>query len=163
MGCWAAGTPNCPVPRIPAFPSFSARQRERRHQIRHVAVLHTERVARNFDDRRTAEYVQEDLDAPPRRQHPQHDGFDSAKCALAHHNFCPRKKPVFHRQRFFRFKALSQLFDHLDPESSLQLVVDHDPRPLRYQLEARHGSRCNWSYLEQGPEIWRVRLRHLRD
>lgn len=62
-----------------------------------------------------------------------------------------------------RHAILSQLFDHLDPESSLQLVVDHDPRPLRYQLEARHGSRCNWCYLEQGPEVWRVRLRHLRD
>ena len=36
-----------------------------------------------------------------------------------------------------RHAILSQLFDHLDPESSLQLVVDHDPRPLRYQLEAQ--------------------------
>jgi uncharacterized protein (DUF2249 family) len=34
---------------------------------------------------------------------------------------------------------ICQLFDHLDPKSSLQLVVDHDPRPLRYQLETRHG------------------------
>jgi uncharacterized protein (DUF2249 family) len=62
-----------------------------------------------------------------------------------------------------RHGIISQLFDHLDPESSLQLVVDHDPRPLRYQLEARHGSRCDWSYLEQGPDVWRVRLRHLLD
>jgi len=62
-----------------------------------------------------------------------------------------------------RHGIISQLFDHLDPDRSLQLVVDHDPRPLRYQLEARHGSRCNWSYLEQGPDVWRVRLRHLRD
>ncbi len=60
-----------------------------------------------------------------------------------------------------RHAIITQLFDHLDPESSLQLVVDHDPRPLRYQLEARHGS--SWSYLEQGPDVWRVRLRHLRE
>ena len=46
--------------------------------------------------------------------------------------------------------------------TSLQIVVDHDPKPLRLQLEARHGSRCNWSYLEKGPDIWRVRLRLLR-
>ena len=62
-----------------------------------------------------------------------------------------------------RHAIITQLFDHLGPESSLQLVVDHDPRPLRYQLEARHGSRCNWSYLEQGPDVWRVRLKHLRE
>lgn len=62
-----------------------------------------------------------------------------------------------------RHAIITQLFDHLGPESSLQLVVDHDPRPLRYQLEARHGSRCNWSYLEQGPDEWRVRLKHLRE
>jgi uncharacterized protein (DUF2249 family) len=63
----------------------------------------------------------------------------------------------------YRHGIICQLFDHLDPKSSLQLVVDHDPRPLRYQLEARHGLRCNWSYLEQGPDVWRVRLRHMRD
>jgi uncharacterized protein (DUF2249 family) len=63
----------------------------------------------------------------------------------------------------YRHGIICQLFDHLGPESSLQLVVDHDPRPLRYQLEAMHGSRCNWSYLEQGPDIWRVRLKHMRD
>jgi uncharacterized protein (DUF2249 family) len=62
-----------------------------------------------------------------------------------------------------RHGLIGQLFDHLDPASSLQLVVDHDPRPLRYQLEARYGARCDWSYLEQGPDVWRVRLRHLQD
>ena len=62
-----------------------------------------------------------------------------------------------------RHGIIGQLFDHLDPESSLQLVVDHDPRPLRYQLEARHGSCCDWAYLEQGPDVWRVRLRHPRN
>ena len=54
-----------------------------------------------------------------------------------------------------------QIFDHLAPESSLQLIADHDPRPLRFQLEAKHGTRCDWSYIEQGPDVWRVRLRHL--
>jgi uncharacterized protein (DUF2249 family) len=61
-----------------------------------------------------------------------------------------------------RHGIIFQLFDHLGPESSLQLVVDHDPKPLRYQLEARHGRLCDWCYLEQGPDVWRVRLRHLQ-
>lgn len=57
-----------------------------------------------------------------------------------------------------RHTVVLQLFAHLDPDSALQLVVDHDPKPLRYQLEARHGDRCRWIYLEEGPDTWRVRL-----
>jgi uncharacterized protein (DUF2249 family) len=62
-----------------------------------------------------------------------------------------------------RHDLLLKLFDNLDSESSLQIMSDHDPRPLRFQLETLHGARCAWSYLEQGPDLWRVRLRHLRN
>lgn len=61
-----------------------------------------------------------------------------------------------------RHAIIFRLFDHLGPESSLQLIADHDPRPLRFQLEAKHGANCNWSYVEHGPDIWRVRLRHVK-
>ncbi len=61
----------------------------------------------------------------------------------------------------FRHEILFGLFEHLAPDASLQIVVDHNPRRLRLQLEARHGSRCGWSYLEEGPDVWRVRLRLL--
>jgi uncharacterized protein (DUF2249 family) len=60
-----------------------------------------------------------------------------------------------------RHAILFRLFEHLAPHQSLQIIVDHDPRRLRLQLEAHHGSRCGWSYLEQGPDVWRVRLRLL--
>lgn len=60
-----------------------------------------------------------------------------------------------------RHAILFRLFEHLTPHQSLQIVVDHDPRRLRLQLEAHHGARCGWSYLEQGPDVWRVRLRLL--
>ncbi len=59
----------------------------------------------------------------------------------------------------FRHVIIFQLFEHLAPANSLQLVTDHDPTPLCFQLEAWHGSRCKWSCLEQGPDVWRVRLR----
>lgn len=36
-----------------------------------------------------------------------------------------------------RHVIIFQLFEHLAPGNSLQLVVDHDPKPLRFQLEAR--------------------------
>ena len=61
-----------------------------------------------------------------------------------------------------RHTVIFQLFEHLDDLSSLQLIADHDPRPLRRQLEAKHGNRCRWTYLEQGPDLWRVRLRYGR-
>jgi uncharacterized protein (DUF2249 family) len=54
-----------------------------------------------------------------------------------------------------------QLFEHLATGDTLQLVMDHNPTPLRYQLEARHGSRCVWTYLEEGPDVWRVRLQNV--
>jgi uncharacterized protein (DUF2249 family) len=60
-----------------------------------------------------------------------------------------------------RHTIIDQLFEHLGAGRSLQIVVDHDPKRLRFQLEARHGSTCDWSYLEEGPEVWRVRLRQM--
>ncbi|WP_234685871.1 DUF2249 domain-containing protein [Bradyrhizobium monzae] len=61
----------------------------------------------------------------------------------------------------YRHAILFRLLEHLTPDQSLQIVVDHDPRHLRLQLEAHYDSRCGWSYLEQGPDLWRVRLRLL--
>ena len=60
-----------------------------------------------------------------------------------------------------RHAIIFRPFEHLAPDDALQLIVDHDPRPWRFQLETRHGSRCHWSYLESGPDVWRVRLRLL--
>jgi uncharacterized protein (DUF2249 family) len=60
----------------------------------------------------------------------------------------------------FRHRIIEQLFKHLEPRHSLQLVVDHDPRRLRFDLDFAFGALCKWSYLEQGPDVWRVRLRH---
>ncbi|WP_300263255.1 DUF2249 domain-containing protein [Bradyrhizobium sp.] len=61
----------------------------------------------------------------------------------------------------YRHDILFNLFEHLGPDDALQIVVDHDPKRLRLQLEALHGERCGWTYLEQGPDVWRVRLRLL--
>lgn len=58
----------------------------------------------------------------------------------------------------YRHAILFRLVEHLAPGTSLQIIVHHDPKRLRMQLEAQYGSRYGWSYLEQGPDIWRVRL-----
>lgn len=43
----------------------------------------------------------------------------------------------------------------------LLLVNDHDPQPLRRQLQALHPGQFGWEYLEQGPEVWQVRIPRL--
>lgn len=41
---------------------------------------------------------------------------------------------------------------------AMLLVNDHDPVPLYYQFVCEHAGRFHWEYLEQGPEVWRVRI-----
>lgn len=60
-----------------------------------------------------------------------------------------------------RHRITFQLFEHLAAGNSLQLVVDHEPKSLRFQLEAKHGSRCQSTCLEDGPDVWRARLRQI--
>ena len=60
-----------------------------------------------------------------------------------------------------RHMLIQQLFEHLTPEASLQLVVDHDPKPLYYQLEAEHPKQFSWAYLESGPVAWKVKIGRL--
>lgn len=43
------------------------------------------------------------------------------------------------------------------------LVNDHDPKPLSYQLHAENPGQFSWEYLEQGPEVWRVRIGRAAD
>ena len=49
-------------------------------------------------------------------------------------------------------------FDALAPGESLELVNDHDPKPLYYQFQAELGPIFTWDYLETGPEVWKVRI-----
>lgn len=57
-----------------------------------------------------------------------------------------------------RHPLIFRTFGDLAPGEALQLVNDHDPKPLYYQFQAEHGPGFYWEYLEQGPEIWRVRI-----
>ncbi len=47
-------------------------------------------------------------------------------------------------------------FDALAVGHALQIVNDHDPRPLRFQFDDRTPGQFDWSYVESGPETWRV-------
>jgi uncharacterized protein (DUF2249 family) len=42
--------------------------------------------------------------------------------------------------------------------TSFILVNDHDPVPLRYQLYGEFPESFRWDYVENGPEVFRVRI-----
>src|SRR5689334_23312798 len=50
-------------------------------------------------------------------------------------------------------------FDLLEGGQAFEIVNDHDPKPLYYQLLAERGNIFSWEYLEQGPEIWKVHIK----
>lgn len=57
-----------------------------------------------------------------------------------------------------RHARIFQLVGALAAGDSFVLINDHDPKPLYYQLEAEHPGAFSWTYLEQGPQVWRVSI-----
>jgi uncharacterized protein (DUF2249 family) len=63
----------------------------------------------------------------------------------------PREKhPTIHA----RLRALT-------PGGTLRIFNDHDPRPLRFELEADYPGAYSWTYVDSGPDVWRVDLTRL--
>ncbi len=54
-------------------------------------------------------------------------------------------------------------FADLGAGESLLLINDHDPKPLYYQFQAESAGTFSWSYLEQGPDVWRVEIAKVRN
>lgn len=57
-----------------------------------------------------------------------------------------------------RHPLIFQTFDELAAGDAFELVNDHDPKPLYYQFMAERPGQLDWDYLEEGPEVWRVRI-----
>lgn len=57
-----------------------------------------------------------------------------------------------------RHEAIFARLDALGTGERLVVVNDHDPRPLRYQLDAAWPETFGWEYLEEGPREWRVAI-----
>lgn len=57
-----------------------------------------------------------------------------------------------------RHRKIFELVDQLAVGGAFILVNDHDPKPLYYQLEAEYPRQFSWTYLERGPEVWRVEI-----
>lgn len=57
-----------------------------------------------------------------------------------------------------RHELILQTYHALQAGAAFELVNDHDPKPLWYQFDAEFPGQFTWDYLEQGPEVWRVRI-----
>lgn len=51
-----------------------------------------------------------------------------------------------------------EMYDGLNPGQAFVIENDHDPKPLYYQFLAERGQTFSWNYLENGPEIWKVKI-----
>ncbi|MBK6486807.1 MAG: DUF2249 domain-containing protein [Gemmatimonadetes bacterium] len=59
-----------------------------------------------------------------------------------------------------RFERIMGAYDGLATSDVLELTVDHDPKCMYYTLRATRGEASfSFDYLENGPELWRVRVR----
>jgi regulator of cell morphogenesis and NO signaling len=55
--------------------------------------------------------------------------------------------------------TIFQVFDQLAAGEAFQILNDHDPKPLYYQMLGERGNVFTWDYLESGPKWWRVQIR----
>ena len=57
-----------------------------------------------------------------------------------------------------RHPLIFSKIDGLAAGETLRLINDHVPKPLYYQLMAERPGAIGWEYLEEGPEVWQVRM-----
>lgn len=50
-------------------------------------------------------------------------------------------------------------FDELPQGEAFEILNDHDPKPLYYQMIAERGNVFTWQYLQKGPERWQVKIK----
>lgn len=69
------------------------------------------------------------------------------------HNLDVRNEPPARRH-----ELILSTYHDLDGGGGFVLVNDHDPKPLYYQFAAEYPDQFTWDYLEEGPDVWRVRI-----
>lgn len=62
-----------------------------------------------------------------------------------------------------RHATIFETFESLRPNQAIDLVNDHDPKPLYYQLSAENPGEFTWTYRQEGPEVWEVEIRRTRE
>jgi len=61
-----------------------------------------------------------------------------------------------------RHAAIFGAIESLRPGAGLVIAATHDPQPLLTQLRDKHGAGYRTTYLDRGPERWRILVRDAR-
>jgi uncharacterized protein (DUF2249 family) len=54
--------------------------------------------------------------------------------------------------------TIFKTFESLAPGEKMELINDHDPRPLYDHFMVEIPNQFEWNYVEQGPDIWRIEI-----
>jgi len=60
-----------------------------------------------------------------------------------------------------RHPLIRSTFRSLGVGETMELINDHDPKPLYHQLQAEMPGQFGWDDLQSGPDVWRVRIAKL--
>ena len=60
-----------------------------------------------------------------------------------------------------RHRVIVETFEALQSGAKMELINDHDPKPLYYEFKAERDGTFTWQYLEQGPKVWRVIIKQV--
>lgn len=55
-----------------------------------------------------------------------------------------------------KHETVRERLEALHAGQTLRIINDHDPHPLRYELDETYPGAFGWTYVECGPQIWRV-------
>jgi uncharacterized protein (DUF2249 family) len=90
----------------------------------------------------------------------QHDVLSAIHDSYHKEKSMPEDRPLDVRDVVPRERhtLIFDTFTALKPGEAFVLINDHDPRPLYYQFQAEHTGQFSWNYLEEGPQVWRVRI-----
>ena len=58
-----------------------------------------------------------------------------------------------------RHPLIFMTFGRLSAGEAMEIVNDHDPKPLHYQFQDVLPGQFDWSYIASGPQLWRVAIR----
>src|SRR3989344_6545690 len=61
-----------------------------------------------------------------------------------------------------RHAKIFDMLENLSPGEILRITNDHDPKPLRYMLEAEYNGQFEWAYEKQGPADWIVKIKRIK-
>ncbi len=94
-------------------------------------------------------------DSPDTGSHQHHDG---GPCSCGESDSGTPELDARTIPHAIRHATVFGAFDAIPSGGSMVLIAPHDPQPLLRQLAVRANGRLDVSYLQRGPEAWRLRL-----